>query len=173
MHDLDNDLVIGELGKTLFHRLDRSPAHRLSQRYPAPSDYPSLIWLNRSSRDIFAFVLFQETVSVLRYKGSRKAFWLPLSFSVATSTSPAFGTSSSPRISTGVEGPALLLFSSLSSIIALTLPEHAPAAIKSPTYRVPFCTRIVTNRSFPLSSLASMTSPLALRFGFAFQLTYL
>ena len=37
----------------------------------------------------------------------------------------------------------------------------------SPTRRVPFCTSTVATEPFPLSSSASITSPLATRFGFA------
>ena len=106
--------------------------------------------------------LFSETKVAAKFLAS-------LSFSVTTRISPAFGTSLSPRISTGVEGPASFTFLPLSSIMARTLPELAPAAIKSPTRRVPFCTRMVATGPFPLSSSASITRPLALLFGFAFN----
>ena len=92
-----------------------------------------------------------------------------LSLSKATRISPAFGTSLKPRISTGTDGPALFTRRPLSSIMARTLPEHAPAAMKSPTWSVPFCTRIVATGPLPLSSSASTTRPLACRFGFAFN----
>ena len=84
-----------------------------------------------------------------------------------TNTSPAFGTSFSPRISTGWDGPASLTRLPLSSIIALTRPWADPAAIASPTWSVPFCTSTVATEPFPLSSWASITRPLAARFGFA------
>ena len=84
-------------------------------------------------------------------------------------TSPAAGTSESPRISTGVDGVASFTRLPLSSIIALTLPKLAPAEIKSPTFKVPFCTRIVATGPRPLSSSASITSPLAFLFLSAFN----
>ena len=112
---------------------------------------------------------------------SSKSFFLPslikvsakflasLSESIATRISPAFGTSFKPRISTGIEGPASLTRCPLSSTIALILPWHAPAATWSPTFNVPFCTSTVATGPRPLSSSASITIPLALRFGFAFN----
>ena len=57
----------------------------------------------------------------------------------------------------------------LSSIIARTLPLAAPAEIKSPTCKVPFCTNTVATGPRPLSSSASTTRPLAFLFGFAFN----
>ena len=57
----------------------------------------------------------------------------------------------------------------LSSIMARTLPWLAPAETKSPTCNVPFCTSTVATGPRPLSSSASMTRPLARRFGFAFN----
>ena len=96
-------------------------------------------------------------------------FLASLSFAHPTNTSPAFGTSLSPRISTGTDGPASLTRRPLSSIIALTLPCADPAAIASPTRSVPFCTRTVETGPLPLSSCASRTSPLARLFGFAFN----
>ena len=41
--------------------------------------------------------------------------------------------------------------------------------MESPTFKVPFCTKIVATGPFPLSSSASITRPLALLFGFAFN----
>ena len=92
-----------------------------------------------------------------------------MSFSWAINTSPALGTSESPRISTGVEGIASFTLLPLSSIIALTLPWLAPADMKSPTCRVPFCTSTVATGPRPLSSSASITRPLARLWGFAFN----
>ncbi len=92
-----------------------------------------------------------------------------MSFSCARNTSPALGTSDNPRISTGVEGVASFTLLPLSSIMALTLPWHAPAETKSPTCSVPFCTRTVATGPRPLSSSASITSPLARLLGFAFS----
>ena len=79
------------------------------------------------------------------------------------------GTSLRPKISTGIDGPASLTRRPLSSTIARTLPLAAPADTKSPTFKVPFCTRIVATGPRPLSSSASITSPLARLFGFAFS----
>ena len=57
----------------------------------------------------------------------------------------------------------------LSSTIARTLPLAAPADTKSPTFNVPFCTKIVATGPRPLSSSASITRPLARLLGFAFN----
>ena len=84
-----------------------------------------------------------------------------LAVAVDTNTSPAFGTPLRPKISTGVDGPAVLILFPLSSDIALTLPWLAPAAIFAPTFNVPFCTRTVATGPLPLSSLASIIIPLA------------
>ena len=96
-------------------------------------------------------------------------FLASFSFSVATNTSPALGTSLRPRISTGVDGPASFTRRPLSSIMARILPKHAPAAMVSPTLKVPFCTRTVATGPLPLSSSASITRPLPLRLGLAFS----
>ncbi len=121
---------------------------------------PSWIWLNRSSSISFA-LLCEINVSA--------KLLASLSFSQATNTSPAFGTSFRPRISTGIDGPASFTRLPLSSIIALTLPCAEPAATESPTRRIPFCTRTVATEPLPLSSCASSTSPLARRLEFAFS----
>ena len=81
--------------------------------------------------------------------------------------SPASGTSDMPDISTGTEGPADATFSPCSVIITRTLPTAVPAMIVSPIFSVPFWTRTVISGPRPLSSLASMTVPLASRHGFA------
>ena len=83
--------------------------------------------------------------------------------------SPAAGTLFKPMISTGVEGPASFTRLPLSSTMARTLPYALPHAIGSPTFNVPFCTSTVATAPLPLSSFASITTPLALRFGFAFN----
>jgi len=103
--------------------------------------------------------------------GEKRAdkFLASFSDSVDTNTSPALGTLFRPRISTGVEGPASFTLLPLSSIIARTLPEQLPAAMGWPTFRVPFCTSTVATAPRPLSSCASITRPLAKRFGFAFN----
>ena len=53
--------------------------------------------------------------------------------------------------------------------MARTLPWDAPAEIKSPTLRVPFCTSTVATGPRPLSSSASITRPLAFLLGLAFN----
>ena len=75
--------------------------------------------------------------------------------------SPASGTSESPVISTGTEGPAELMRLPLSSVIALTRPTAVPAITVSPFFRVPFWTSIVATAPLPLSSFASITTPFA------------
>lgn len=52
--------------------------------------------------------------------------------------SPAAGTSDKPSISTGIDGPADLIFLPVSSNIALILPYVDPTNIESPTCNVPF-----------------------------------
>ena len=51
--------------------------------------------------------------------------------------------------------------------MALILPYAAPTAILSPTWSVPFWTSTVATGPRPLSSCASITTPLAFLFGFA------
>ncbi len=74
-----------------------------------------------------------------------------------------------PEISTGVDGPASVTRCPLSSIIVLTRPTELPAMIISPVFNVPFCTSTVIIGPRPLSRRASITAPLAARFGLAFS----
>ena len=83
--------------------------------------------------------------------------------------SPAAGTSESPNISTGIDGPADLIFFPVSSNIALILPYVDPTSIESPTFNVPFWTSRLATGPLPLSSFASITVPFAFLFGFAFN----
>ena len=53
--------------------------------------------------------------------------------------------------------------------MARTLPTAIPATITSPAWSVPFCTSKVAMGPRPLSSLASITVPLAVRSGLAFS----
>ena len=76
-------------------------------------------------------------------------------------SSPAAGTSDSPWISTGIEGPADCTGLPFSSSIARTRPYTAPVRAMSPRFRVPDCTKSVATGPRPLSSRASMTTPLA------------
>ena len=85
----------------------------------------------------------------------------------ARNSSPASGTDDRPSTSTGVDGPATLICSPLSLIIARTLPHAAPATIGSPTLSSPLSTRIVATGPRPLSRLASSTMPLARPVGLA------
>ena len=82
---------------------------------------PALIWLNKSSSDNLAFVSSSNLFLPSEINVSAK-FLASFSFTVPTRTSPAFGTSLSPRISTGVDGPASLTLRPLSSIMARTFP---------------------------------------------------
>ena len=54
------------------------------------------------------------------------------SLSTTTISSPASGTASRPWISTGTDGPASLTWAPLSSVIARTRPQAAPATTMSP-----------------------------------------
>ena len=83
--------------------------------------FPALIWENRSSRESFIFVSSINLFLLSEIKVSAKLL-ASFSFSGCTNTSPAFGTSLRPRISTGVDGPASLTRRPLSSIIARTRP---------------------------------------------------
>ena len=83
--------------------------------------------------------------------------------------SPASGTPPIPRISTGIDGPALSIFSPLSLIKALILPLWRPTTKWFPTLSVPSLTSIVPIGPLPLSSFASITTPLAGFSGFAFS----
>ena len=83
--------------------------------------------------------------------------------------SPPDGASDKPRISTGVDGGAVLTRLPLSFTIARTLPTAVPAITKSPTLSVPFCTRTVATGPLPLSISASITVPCASLLGLAFS----
>ena len=52
---------------------------------------------------------------------------------------------------------------------ALTLPDSVPTTIISPTFNVPDFTNKVITEPFPLSTLDSTTTPLALMFGSLFN----
>ena len=99
---------------------------------PSSLTLPALICENRSSSESLLLVSSRSLTLPSRMKVSENAL---ASFSVAgdTNISPAPGTSLSPNISTGVAGPASLILRPLSSIIALILPKHGPAATASPT----------------------------------------
>ena len=81
--------------------------------------------------------------------------------------SPAAGTSDKPSISTGIDGPADLIFLPVSSNIALILPYVDPTNIESPTCNVPFWTNKLATAPLPLSSFASITVPFAFLSGLA------
>ena len=129
---------------------------------------PSWIWLNRSSRLTFCLAGADAAVfcSCLRCSTSSRAM---RSSATAWKSSPAPGTSPMPMISTGTEGPAASTFSPWALVMARTRPTAVPAMITSPCFRVPFCTSRVATGPRPLSSLASMTAPWAVRLGLAFS----
>ena len=77
-------------------------------------------------------------------------------------SSPAWGTSVRPWISTGIEGPASLMGLPFSSSIARTRPKVCPASTTSPVLSVPDCTSTVATGPRPLSRRASITRPLAM-----------
>ena len=90
-----------------------------------------------------------------------------LSSLTALNESPAIGTSESPSISTGVAGSAFLIASPLKLVITLILPDVVPATTLCPALRVPLVTRSVAIGPLLLSSLASITVPIASLSGFA------
>ena len=81
---------------------------------------PSLIWLYKSSNDTL-WEAFKVSFFILSFLAS--AIVLAV-FSSLTwiNLSPAAGTSDNPKISTGIDGPADLIFLPWSSNIALILP---------------------------------------------------
>ncbi len=83
--------------------------------------------------------------------------------------SPGFGTSTSPRISTGVLGPASLIPFPDQSNNARVLPHVDLNKTISPDLSVPSFTITVATGPFPLSSLASITTPSGDALGFAFN----
>ncbi len=89
------------------------------------------------------------------------------SFSTTRTNSPASGTESKPRISTGSPGRAFLTLSPLKSFIARTLPQCGPANSASPTLSVPRWISTVATAPRPGSSFDSITMPDASAFGFA------
>ena len=84
------------------------------------------------------------------------------SLSRTIKSSPAFDAPLIPKISTGVDGDASLIFLPLSSIIALTFPHFKPLTKKSPFFKVPVVTIIVATGPLPTSILDSKTIPVAL-----------
>ena len=91
------------------------------------------------------------------------------SSATASNSSPGVGASARPVISTGMEGPASVMVRPLSSVITRTRPTAVPAMMRSPLWRVPFCTSRVAMGPRFLSRRASMTVPLAARLGLAFR----
>src|SRR6185437_1492312 len=89
--------------------------------------------------------------------------------STTTNSSPASGAAERPSTSTGTDGPALSTVSPRSLTSARTRPHSDPATRMSPCFSVPRCTSTVATGPRPLSSLASITAPSAVRFGFAFR----
>ena len=91
------------------------------------------------------------------------------SLSTTLNVSPAAGAPLSPRISAGSAGLISLMRWLRSLKIAFTFPHCVPATTMSPTFRVPFCTSTVATYPRPLSSVDSITEPVALRFGLALR----
>jgi hypothetical protein len=102
----------------------------------------------------------------MRYSVSSRA---RASFSTTAKVSPGEGTPSRPRISTGVAGPASVSCSPRSFSRARTRPNWLPATTMSPRFSVPRLTSTVETAPRPLSSLASITTPSAVRSGLAFR----
>ena len=90
-----------------------------------------------------------------------------LSFSTTTKSSPASGRPLRPSTSIGVEGPASSWYWPRSSTSARTRPHSPPVTKMSPISSVPRCTSTVATGPRPRSSLASSTTPSAVRFGLA------
>ena len=77
-------------------------------------------------------------------------------------SSPDFAAPLIPRISTGVDGGASLIFCPLSLIKALTFPHLNPLTKKSPFLIVPDVTTTVATAPLPTSIFDSNTIPVAL-----------
>ncbi len=103
---------------------------------------------------------------------SRKStICLALAVSVTTwKSSPASGSDSRPRTSTGIEGSALRICSPRSLSMARTLPNTAPQMKKSPTRSVPLRTSTVATGPRPRSSLRFEHVPMAGRLGIGLQI---
>ena len=127
---------------------------------------PALIWSKRPSRESF-FLLSSMSLALSCAIKVSEAALASLSSLKLSMVSPELGTPLSPKISTGIDGPASVTLFPLSSSIALTLPKDEPIDMESPTCKVPFCTRTVATGPLPLSRLASITIPLALLLGLA------
>ena len=120
---------------------------------------PSSIWLNMFS-SLAACCFANFTSRNLPARKLAISLALRSSFSTITS-SPALGTSAKPKISTGIDGPASLISLPDSSNMARTRPKVVPAKIISPRRKMPDCTNTVETEPRPLSSLPSITRPLA------------
>ena len=126
---------------------------------------PSWIWLYKSSSDTLCDAWW---LSVLILSFLISAIFLAVFSSLTTTNlSPAAGTSESPKTSTGIDGPADLIFLPISSNIALILPYVDPTKIESPTCKVPFWINNDATAPLPLSNLASITVPLDFLLGSA------
>ena len=128
---------------------------------------PSCILAKRLSRVTLLACLAAASFSAcLRCSTSWRAM---RSSATASNSSPGVGASARPVTSTGMEGPASVMVRPLSSVITRTRPTAVPAMIRSPLWRVPFCTSRVAMGPRFLSRRASMTVPLAARLGLAFR----
>ena len=149
VHDVDLDLVGRQLGQRLRQRLVAAlhvglddERQRLDSR-PRPSGRtcsrasPPAAW--RASR--------RGTCP-----GGTARSRAPCARRPAPCTSsPASGTSDRPWISTGIAGPASCTALPVSSVIARTRPNTAPASTMSPRFSVPDCTSTVATGPLPLS----------------------
>ena len=94
-----------------------------------------------------------------RYKATSRALRSSLT---TVASSPAAGIPDSPKISTGIEGPADLMSLPFSSFIARTRPYSRPHSTISPWLRVPDWTKIEATGPRPLSRRDSITTPAAM-----------
>ena len=128
---------------------------------------PDCILLNKSSNDILpADLLLASLACSFLFSAIVLASF---SVSKAINLSPDAGTSFNPVISTGVDGRASTTSTPKSFFSVLTLPNVVPTTIGSPSLSVPFWTSKVTVEPTFLSSLDSITVPIAYLLGFAFN----
>ena len=99
------------------------------------------------------------TESLRRVRRNSATSFAFFSSASTTNSSPASGTPVRPRISTGIEGPADLMFTPFSSTKARTRPYSLPTSTISPVRSVPFCTSTDATAPRPLSRRDSTTTP--------------
>ena len=128
---------------------------------------PSRSFSKIFSRDMRVFWACSSSRTLrCRYSATRRAAF---SSGMTRKSSPARGTSSKPRTSTGVAGGASRRRSPRSLSMARTRPKVIPATKGSPSRRVPSWMMTVATGPLPRSSRLSMIRPRAGRSGAALR----